>query len=260
MLSLLSTLALTTFFLYAYHVLAGFQQRQQIATRNALILTAHPDDECMFFGPTIRALSSSKHRLHVLCLSTGNADRLGVVRKKELTQSCQVFGIPASNTRAIDQPELQDGMLNEWPPETISKQIKAYASKHNIDTIITFDEYGVSGHPNHIATYHGARYYVTENPGILLYKLVSIRLPRKYIGVLDLVFVQAEKWLWPLFKSAVVFVSSPGDYLVTHKAMRQHVSQLVWFRWLYVTFSRYMFINQLMAVNSAGHYNLKEED
>lgn len=26
-------------------------------------------------------------------------------------------------------------MLNEWPSETVSKQIKAYVSKHNIDTV-----------------------------------------------------------------------------------------------------------------------------
>ncbi|CDS13130.1 hypothetical protein LRAMOSA05313 [Lichtheimia ramosa] len=260
MLPFLSALLLITFFLYTYHVLASRQQRQLVTTRNALILTAHPDDECMFFGPTIRALSSSKHRLHILCLSTGNADKLGVVRKKEFTRSCQVFGIPASDTRAIDQPELQDGMLNEWPSETVSKQIEAYVSKHNIDTIITFDQYGVSGHPNHIAAYHGARQYVTENPDIILYKLVSIRLPRKYIGVLDLVLVQAEKWLWPTSEKAVLFVSSPDDYFVTHKAMRQHVSQLVWFRWLYVTFSRYMFINQLTAVDPpASRCNFKED-
>lgn len=71
MLPFISALLLITFFIYTYHVLARFHQRQPIATRNALIVTAHPDDECMFFGPTIRALSSSKHRLHVLCLSTG---------------------------------------------------------------------------------------------------------------------------------------------------------------------------------------------
>lgn len=31
--------------------------------------------------------------------------------------------------------ELQDGMLNAWPPEAVSKQIKAYVSKHHIDTV-----------------------------------------------------------------------------------------------------------------------------
>jgi N-acetylglucosaminylphosphatidylinositol deacetylase len=37
------------------------------------LLTAHPDDECMFFGPTLTYLQtfSPKTRIHVLCLSTG---------------------------------------------------------------------------------------------------------------------------------------------------------------------------------------------
>lgn len=36
----------------------------------ALIVTAHPDDECMFFAPTILALSA-KCTLFLLCLSEG---------------------------------------------------------------------------------------------------------------------------------------------------------------------------------------------
>jgi N-acetylglucosaminylphosphatidylinositol deacetylase len=30
--------------------------------------------------------------------------------------------------------------------------------------------------------------------------------------------------------------------------MRRHWSQLVWFRWLYVLFSRYMWVNDLVEV------------
>lgn len=32
-------------------------------------------------------------------------------------------------------------------------------------------------------------------------------------------------------------------------AMRQHKSQMSWFRWLYVYFSRYMYINSLREIN-----------
>lgn len=32
-------------------------------------------------------------------------------------------------------------------------------------------------------------------------------------------------------------------------AMRQHRSQMVWFRWLYIYFSRYMLINSLREIN-----------
>lgn len=37
----------------------------------ALIVTAHPDDECMFFAPTILRLVELKACVHLLCLSQG---------------------------------------------------------------------------------------------------------------------------------------------------------------------------------------------
>lgn len=41
------------------------------ATR-ILLVTAHPDDECMFFGPTLIALKRRKNcRIFVLCMSRG---------------------------------------------------------------------------------------------------------------------------------------------------------------------------------------------
>eukprot|EP00035_Acanthoeca_spectabilis_P037791 m.47445 g.47445 ORF g.47445 m.47445 type:complete len:102 (-) comp8864_c0_seq1:2284-2589(-) len=37
-----------------------------------LLVTAHPDDEAMFFGPTIARMRRLGHTVHILCLSTGN--------------------------------------------------------------------------------------------------------------------------------------------------------------------------------------------
>ena len=42
-----------------------------ISMQKVLIITAHPDDECMFFSPTIQALLNAGHFVHVLCLSNG---------------------------------------------------------------------------------------------------------------------------------------------------------------------------------------------
>lgn len=42
----------------------------EFSKKNVLVITAHPDDECMFFSPSILSL----HRystVHLLCLSTG---------------------------------------------------------------------------------------------------------------------------------------------------------------------------------------------
>jgi len=40
--------------------------------RQVAILTAHPDDEVLFFAPTIRELLRCQYSLHVICLSNGN--------------------------------------------------------------------------------------------------------------------------------------------------------------------------------------------
>ena len=36
-----------------------------------LLITAHPDDECMFFAPTIIHLLANNQKLFLLCLSEG---------------------------------------------------------------------------------------------------------------------------------------------------------------------------------------------
>jgi len=45
------------------------------------------------------------------------------------------------------------------------------------------------------------------------------------------------------------------DYLTALRAMRQHWSQLVWFRWLYVLFSKYMWVNEWVEVQVEGVIN-----
>lgn len=44
-------------------------------------------------------------------------------------------------------------------------------------------------------------------------------------------------------QSVSFFVSGYWEYLKTLQAMQAHKSQLVWFRWLYVAFSKYMWVN-----------------
>ncbi|XP_042612560.1 N-acetylglucosaminyl-phosphatidylinositol de-N-acetylase-like [Cyprinus carpio] len=68
----------------------------------ALLVTAHPDDECMFFAPTVLKLVESHAALYLLCLSTGNYNNQGLQRKRELLDSCAVLGIPSDHVTIID--------------------------------------------------------------------------------------------------------------------------------------------------------------
>lgn len=44
--------------------------------KNVLLIIAHPDDECMFFGPTVRNfVSDPKCSFYLMCLSTGTFNR-----------------------------------------------------------------------------------------------------------------------------------------------------------------------------------------
>lgn len=72
--------------------------------RRILLLTAHPDDECMFFAPTLLQLTASAKDVYSLCLSTGNSEGLGDIREKELSRSLDILGVPESNRRVLREP------------------------------------------------------------------------------------------------------------------------------------------------------------
>ena len=93
----------------------AFQDTNATET-NILLLTAHPDDECMFFAPTLLGMHklahasqgagklTKKHNLYSLCLSVGDADGLGKIRREELSRSLDVLGITEGNRQVVDRP------------------------------------------------------------------------------------------------------------------------------------------------------------
>ncbi|KAG0449011.1 hypothetical protein HPP92_027560 [Vanilla planifolia] len=123
--------------------------------RNVLLLVAHPDDESMFFAPTILYLFSKGHNIHILCISKGDAEGKGNVRIEEIYRASAVLKVPRQQIKIIDHPELQDGFDKPWKPHLVAAFAEEEIEKHGIDTVITFDSYGVSGHPNHQDVHRG---------------------------------------------------------------------------------------------------------
>lgn len=78
-------------------VVAGYKvpilnyAQRQIKGKKILYVIAHPDDEAMFFVPSIRKLREH-NKLWLMCLSNGNAAGLGKIREKELEKSCEYLG------------------------------------------------------------------------------------------------------------------------------------------------------------------------
>ena len=88
---------------------SGEKKPTPLQAARILLLTAHPDDEAFFFGPTIVSLASqlkgdsSAGELYSLCLSTGDADGLGDIRKGELVRSLDVLGIAEGRRWVLDK-------------------------------------------------------------------------------------------------------------------------------------------------------------
>ncbi|PFH55645.1 hypothetical protein XA68_17902 [Ophiocordyceps unilateralis] len=158
-------------------------------------------------------------------------------------------------------------MTTEWPADKIASLLaSAFTSSASdaptIDVLITFDRHGVSSHPNHISLYHGATTFVASAPSVDLYALESVNVLRKYISFFDLFL---SPFFLSFFPSSAVevdkegkgevgqahprrllFVSRFDGFVAARRAMvNAHRSQMVWFRHLYILFSRYMVVNDL---------------
>ncbi|XP_055992573.1 N-acetylglucosaminyl-phosphatidylinositol de-N-acetylase isoform X1 [Sorex fumeus] len=232
-------------FLWVWDSSERIRNREQAGLRDdesrALLVIAHPDDEAMFFAPTVLGLGRGGHRLSLLCFSAGNYYNQGKIRKKELLQSCEVLGIPPSRVMIIDNRDFPDDPDVQWNTESVASVLLQYIQVNGISLVVTFDARGVSGHNNHIALYTAVRSLHSEGKlpkGCSVLTLQSVNVLRKYISFLDLPFSLSHT-------QDVLFVLTSEEVARAKRAMSCHHSQLLWFRRLYVLFSRYMRINSL---------------
>lgn len=169
-------------------------------------------------------------------------------------EAYSVLGV--QNIHILDHPQLRDNITLQWDNGILARVIQEYIEHHKISTILTFDEYGVSGHPNHVSIPNAIASVINTNahPEIEAYSLVTHRLLIKYSGVLTPFFIRLGH-VMGLSKNACAtagtYSSNLAGYLTALRAMRKHRSQLVWFRWLYLIFSRYMWVNDWVPLKVA---------
>ncbi|XP_020028545.1 N-acetylglucosaminyl-phosphatidylinositol de-N-acetylase isoform X1 [Castor canadensis] len=99
----------------------------------ALLVIAHPDDEAMFFAPTVLGLVRLKHQVSLLCFSAGNYYNQGEIRKKELLQSCDVLGIPSSCVMIIDNRDFPDNPGVQWDTELVASVLLQHIEVNDIN-------------------------------------------------------------------------------------------------------------------------------
>ena len=203
-----------------------FYKNSNIKGKNILLLTAHPDDEIMFFFPTIKNLKHNN--LHLLCLSNGNYENIGKIREKEIKKICQLL-----NFKNLSIENFEDNINLFWNTKKIQEKVDKYIQKYNIDILITFDEKGVSYHPNHISCNIGT--YKTKE--VEIFNLETVYFYRKFIGYFDIFNIQNNDTVFFNF-----------NFLQVLYYMNVHWSQMKWYRVLFLFFSRYSYVNNLKKI------------
>lgn len=123
--------------------------------KKMLLVFAHPDDESFAVGGTVAKYVKAGWRVDLVCATKGEAglsglhddtrDRLISMRESELKKAADILGISAFTFLGCNE-----GRLKELTPGTLEDPIYRAMESGIPDVVITFDQTGISNHPDHI--------------------------------------------------------------------------------------------------------------
>lgn len=129
---------------------------------NFLFLHAHPDDEAIFTGGTIRKLVNDGHNAFVLFATggeLGNNDDESLktydIRFAESEKAKEVLGIKeisflGYHDSGLDITAFPENAFANCDIEEASEKLLTFIKSRDIDVLICDDEFGIYGHPDHV--------------------------------------------------------------------------------------------------------------
>jgi len=127
-------------------------------TLRLMCVLAHPDDESLGTGGVLAKYSREGIGTYVVCATRGQRGRfddsgqspgpeiVGRAREAELRAAAKELGV--TDVSLLD---YMDGELDRVDPVEAAEQIAVHIRRAKPDVIVTFDQYGAYGHPDHIA-------------------------------------------------------------------------------------------------------------
>jgi len=140
-----------------------------LSGNTVLALHAHPDDESIFTGITLRRLADAGARV-VLVLATGGeaggsrlplaGDTVALRRRRELERSAELLGVSRlvllghRDSGLPGGPDLGHGRaLAAADPLALGRRVAELADAEGAATLVFDDDAGIYGHPDHRAVH-----------------------------------------------------------------------------------------------------------
>lgn len=126
--------------------------------RRLAAILAHPDDETLGFGGLLARYASQGVETYLLTATRGQrglagamdleteCEDLGCIREGELRAAAKVLGL-----RQVEILEYVDGEFDQADPQIVIGEIASFLRHVRPQVVLTFDPFGVYGHPDHIA-------------------------------------------------------------------------------------------------------------
>lgn len=214
-------------------------QLEQYSGTRVIVLTAHPDDELLFFGPLLQHMEEHEVPTLILCLTSGGwresaelqggsrqDPRQGALRTSELASLSRRFS--AIRTHYLRTPLLDDP-YTPWSERLL--QIILYGmdmAMGDAITVYTFDSEGVTGHINHCQIGKAVL------AGRIRAKCYFLQTPPRLAWLMP--------WLYKV-RMDQVRITSRAPCQLRSLFLMTYASQDVWFRRLFLIFAPSMHSN-----------------
>jgi LmbE family N-acetylglucosaminyl deacetylase len=119
-----------------------------------LSIFPHPDDETMAAGGLLhRCAGRDNFEVVNLCITEGEAGdeilkltkrKLARMRKQEYKRAMEILGVKQHHMWDYPDGELQQ------QSNRLKKQIKKFINKEKPDIVLTYERWGIYGHPDHV--------------------------------------------------------------------------------------------------------------
>lgn len=123
-----------------------------------MMVLAHPDDESLGNGGTLAKYAAEGVKTYLVMATRGEkgwfsdpadypgAEELGRIREGELRSAAGVLGL-----EEVSFLDYVDGEFDKADPDEVIGQIAAHIRRVRPQVVVTFDQNGLYGHPDHIA-------------------------------------------------------------------------------------------------------------